>query len=68
MMNKQWEKIQVVVPNGPIRSYSKRRPWKDKQEVLESILWIVMTGARWRDLPEDYPPYQTCHRWFKHRV
>jgi putative transposase of IS4/5 family DUF4096 len=28
-------------------------------------LWILRTGAPWRDLPERYPPYQTCHRRFQ---
>lgn len=65
---KQWEKIKGLVPDGPVRSDGKGRPWKDKREVLEGILWIVKTGARWRDLPKDYPPYQTCHRRFQQWV
>jgi transposase len=28
-------------------------------------LWILRTGAPWKDLPERYPPYQTCHRRFQ---
>ncbi|MCW5206216.1 transposase, partial [Desulfobulbus sp. F5] len=24
------------------------------------------TGAPWKDLPDRYPPYQTCHRRFQH--
>lgn len=26
---------------------------------------MLRTGAPWRDLPEKYPPYQTCHRRFQ---
>jgi transposase len=26
------------------------------------------TGARWRELPQKYPPFQTCHRRFQHWV
>ena len=33
--------------------------------MLDAILWILRTGAPWRDLPEQYPPYQTCHRRFQ---
>jgi transposase len=55
LTDKQWEKIQYLVPDGPVRSDGKGRPWKDKRQVLEGILWIVKTGARWRDLPGDYP-------------
>jgi hypothetical protein len=33
--------------------------------VLNGILWILRTGAPWKDMPERYPPYQTCHRRFQ---
>jgi hypothetical protein len=26
------------------------------------------TGAQWRELPEKYPPFQTCHRRFQQWV
>jgi hypothetical protein len=26
------------------------------------------TGAQWRELPQTYPPYQTCHRRFQQWV
>ena len=29
------------------------------------VLWILRTGAPWHDLPDRYPPYQTCHRRFQ---
>ncbi len=29
---------------------------------------MLRTGAHWRDLPERYPPYQTCHRRFQRWV
>jgi transposase len=33
--------------------------------VLNAILWVLRTGAPWHDLPDRYPPYQTCHRRFQ---
>jgi transposase len=66
--DKQWEKIKDLVPEGLRRSDGKGRPWRDKREVLDGILWIVRTGAPWKDLPERYPPYQTCHRRFQQWV
>lgn len=68
LTDKQWEKIRDLVPDGPVRSDGKGRPWKDKREVLEGILWIVKADARWRDLPKEYPPYQTCSRRFQQWV
>jgi hypothetical protein len=36
--------------------------------VLNGILWVLGTGAQWRELPNKYPPYQTCHRRFQQWV
>jgi transposase len=44
-----------------------RKP-RDPREVLNGILWILRTGAPWKDLPDRYPPYQTCHRRFQQWV
>lgn len=33
--------------------------------MLNGVLWILRTGAQWRELPSKYPPYQTCHRRFQ---
>lgn len=41
------------------------RPATPAREVLNGVLWILRTGARWKDLPREYPPYQTCHRRFQ---
>ncbi len=35
---------------------------------LDGILFILRTGAPWIDLPDQYPPYQTCHRRFQQWV
>lgn len=68
LSDKQWEKIEHLVPDGAVREDGRGRPWKDKRAVLEGVLWIVKTGARWQDLPKQYPPYQTCHRRFQQWV
>ena len=65
LTDKQWEKIRDLIPDGEKRSDGRGRPWRDKREVLEGILWILKTGAQWSHLPSVYPPYQTCHRRFQ---
>ncbi|WP_425559155.1 transposase [Kistimonas scapharcae] len=33
--------------------------------VLNGILWVLRTGSHWYEMPDCYPPYQTCHRRFQ---
>jgi transposase len=47
------------------RADGRGRPWRDTRSVLHGVLWILRTGAQWRELPSKYPPYQTCHRRFQ---
>ncbi|WP_211365283.1 IS5 family transposase [Polyangium fumosum] len=61
----QWALLEPLIPAPRVRADRRGRPWKDAREVLNGILWIMRTGARWADLPERYPPYQTCHRRFQ---
>lgn len=42
------------------------RPLKhSSRRILESVLFILYTGAPWRVMPRDYPPYQTVHKRFQ---
>jgi transposase len=47
---------------------TRGRPARSAREVLNGVLWILRSGARWADLPERFPPYQTCHRRFQQWV
>ena len=63
--DEQWAAIKRFVPGRERRGTSAKRPWRDPQDVLNAILWVLRTGAPWADLPGRYPPYQTCHRRFQ---
>ena len=40
------------------------RPRTDVRRCLEGILWVLRSGARWKDLPRSFPSYVTCWRRF----
>jgi transposase len=61
LTDKQGERLVELLP-APKR---RGRPRRDDRKVLNGILWILRTGAPWKDMPERYPPYQTCHRRFQ---
>lgn len=64
----QWRRLAPLIPVPPRRADGRGRPWIDARAVLNGILWILRTGAPWHDLPDRYPPYQTCHRRFQQWV
>ena len=65
LTDEQWSVVGPLIGPLPRRADGRGRPWRDSREVTNGILWILRTGAQWADLPERYPPYQTCHRRFQ---
>ena len=63
----QWKLIEPRL-RPKRRADGRGRPWQDTRAVLNGILWVLGTGAQWRELPNKYPPYQTCHRRFQQWV
>lgn len=63
----QWAFILPIIKHRTFKRRKKRgRPYTvSEQDILSGILWILKSGARWKDLPREYPPYQTCHRYFQ---
>ena len=55
LTDEQWEVIQGVFP--PPKKMG-RTP-RDRREIVDAILWILRTGAPWRDLPEEFGPWGT---------
>jgi transposase len=37
---------------------------KDNRKFINTIFWILRTGAPWRDLPPDYGDWKNTHRRF----
>jgi transposase len=63
LTDKQWAKI---APLLPVQDQSKGgRPWCDPRLVVEGIIWILVTGAPWWALPNEYPSFTTCWRWLR---
>jgi transposase len=58
LTDEQWELIADVFP-PPAKT---GRPRTDRRTVVDGILWILRTGAPWRDLPEDeFGPWETIY-------
>lgn len=62
--DEQWEKL---APSLPPQKPIVGRPAHDHRLILNGILWILRTGAPWRDVPEHDGPWETVasrlYRW-----
>jgi len=56
----QWEFIEDIFP-APAPT---GRPPVDRRMVVDGILWILRTGAPWRDLPEEFGKWGTVYDLF----
>lgn len=67
--DKEWSFVapylSLMTPDAPQRKH-------DVREVFDALRWLVRTGAAWRYLPGDFPPweavYQQTRRWLKAEV
>ena len=63
LTDEQWLLISDVFP-VPAPDPRGGRPRTDARRCLEGILWVLRSGARWKDLPRSFPSYVTCWRRF----
>ena len=36
-----------------------------KRELTNALLYVNKTGCQWRQLPHDFPPYQTVYSFYR---
>ena len=62
--DEQWKTLETLLPKHKQSPKGGRRP-RGSREVLEGIIWVLRSGARWKDLPDRYPSATTCWRRLK---
>lgn len=61
LSDEEWTLIQDLFPEN----VSKRgRPWRDHRTIMSGIIWVLRSGAPWRDLPTRYGIWQTVYDRF----
>lgn len=43
----------------------KRRSLQQQHKVLSAIFYVVHIGCQWRELPHDFPVWQTVYKYFR---
>jgi transposase len=66
------EAWQIIIPFLPPQRGGVGRPPSDHRPVVNGMLWVLRTGAPWRDLPEEFGKwnsvYQRFARWSRRGV
>ena len=64
----QWALIEPLVPGRSTRGKGTRggRPLKySRRRIIDAILYVDRTGCSWRQLPHDFPPWETVYYYFQ---
>jgi transposase len=61
LTDEQWTAVSPLIPRSTART---GRPAKDPRLMLNGIVWVLSTGAPWRDLPERFGSCKSVHRYF----
>ena len=58
----QWERIAPLLPGKP---GDPGRSGADNRRFVEAVLWLVRTGAPWRDLDKKFGHWNSVFRRFR---
>lgn len=61
LTDEQWQLIEDLFPESPVGPQGGR-PVIASRPCVEGVIWILRSGARWKDLPERFPSATTCWR------
>ena len=63
LSDQRWDRIKRHLPPARLPGRAGR-PRADDRACLAAVLWVLRSGARWRDLPRDrgWPAPVTCWR------
>jgi len=66
LSEQQWARIAPLLPHRTHHGQAGH-PFQNPRPIVNGILWILHTGAPWRDVPERYGPWETVfasfNRW-----
>lgn len=60
----EWAFLEPLVPRPKSGPQRRGRPAWPRRSVVDAIFYVVRTGCSWRQLPADFPPWQTVYGHF----
>lgn len=66
--DEQWALVAPMVPVAATRGAGTkggRPPKYDRRRIVDAIMYLDRTGCSWRQLPHDFPPWETVYWYFQ---
>ena len=57
----QWNRIEAMLPG---KVGDRGRTGENNRLFVEAVLWIARTGVPWRDLPDEFGPWNSVYQRF----
>jgi len=61
LTDQQWKLVEALLPAVKTAGRPEKHP---RRALVDAILYVVRTGCSWRQLPADFPPWQTVYWYF----
>jgi transposase len=61
LTDEQWSLIEPLLPASRTAGRPEKHP---RREIVNAVLYVVRTGCAWRQLPTDFPPWETVYWHF----
>jgi putative transposase len=64
--DEQWQHLRLLLPKT--QGKGQRRSSIQQRELVNGMYYVKHTGCQWRELPHDFPPWQTVYGYFRELV
>lgn len=62
LSDKEWLILEPLVP--AVKDGGRPAHW-ERREIVDALYYVVRSGCTWRQLPHDFPPWQTVYYYFR---
>lgn len=59
----EWEILKPMVPKAKPGGRPEKYP---KREIMDAIRYVARTGCQWRNIPNDFPPWELVYYYFRY--
>lgn len=62
----QWLQLEPLLKEPPRNRHGGGRPRKYAlRRIVDAMLYVVKTGCQWRQMPDNFPPWQSVYQQFR---